>query len=370
MVVGIAAATVGAVLGAGIAAPVAWAVWHHSGQVAAGDRLLDEGGGAEQPEFAPPQPPGGGGQRGFPGAADTSEFADATAEQAEGVVLIEVASPDGVGAGTGWVLDADGLVVTNNHVVSGSSEITVTDATTGASYDAEVLGRDVTADVALLGLTGADDLAEVALDDDGDPALGDEVTAVGNPGGRGSLAASAGRVTDLSEDIETTDPATGARSELEDLIQTDARVVGGFSGGVLLDEEGEVVGITSAATAGGPAESYAVPIGDALAVVEQIEDGDPTGTVQLGPRPHLGVSVAGTGRVEVAEVADGGAAADAGVTEGAVITGLDGREVRDFSDLERILADLESGEATTLSWQDPSGAAHRATVTLGESPLN
>lgn len=367
--IAVASAVTGAVVGAGFAAPVAWVVAENTSLgPSVQDELIQ---GAEAPgqrEGVTPER-GSGQAPGFPGTSNRASFEDATAEEATGVMLIEVSAEGSNGAGTGWVVDDSGLVVTNYHVVSGSSEITAT-GSDGESYEAEVVGHDAAADVALLQLDGAEDLTEVTLDDDGDPAVGDDVTAVGNAAGQGFLSASDGDVMSLEEDIRTTNPVTGATTPLTGLIQTDARVVQGFSGGVLIDDEGEVVGITSAASAGGPAQSFAVPIEDALDVIEQIRADDESGSVQIGPGAHVGISVAGAGQLQVAEVQEDSPAAGAGITAGSVITGLDGQQLGDFADLEATLAEFEPGDTVTIAWTDASGAEQQASITLAESPRN
>lgn len=368
--VAVASAVTGAVLGVGVAAPVAWVVAESAAvDSEVGDHLVP--GGADRPQAEGAMPEWGAGRSpAFPGASDGAAFEDATAEEATGVVVIEVAAADRRGAGTGWVLEQSGLVVTNYHVVAGSSEVTATGGS-GESWDAEVVGHDASADVALLQLDDAEGLPTVSLDDDGDPTVGDEVTAVGNAAGQGRLSASDGCVVSLEEDIRTANPGTRSTSPLTGLIRSDARVVPGFSGGVMLDDEGEVVGITTAASAGGgPAESYSVPIEDALDVVDRIRAGDESGSVQIGPGAYLGVSVAGSGGLHVAEVQPGTPAAEAGLTAGSSIAGLAEHGLRDFADLRRALAGFEPGDRTTISWIDPSGARQQATITLGESPRN
>ena len=231
-------------------------------------------------------------QQSNPGSTSAATGTTATDAQSQGLVLIDTTLTDGEAAGTGMILDADGTVLTNYHVVEGSTSITVTDAVTGTTYDAEVVGHDATADVALLQLDGATDLTPVTLDDDGDPAVSDTVTAVGNAEGQGFLSASSGTVEALAQSITTSASAGADGESLTDLIETDAYVVGGYSGGALLDAEGEVVGITTAASSGTQvAESYAVPIEDALAVVGQIEAGTESAEVVIGASPYLGVQV-------------------------------------------------------------------------------
>ena len=181
-----------------------------------------------------------------------SSGTDATDEQSQGVVLVNTVTPTGEGAGTGVVLSADGLVLTNYHVVEDSSTVKVTVATTGDTYDAEVVGHDQTADVALLQLDGAEDLATAKLDDDG-ISPDDAVTAVGNAEGQGFLSAVTGTIVAEDQSITAGEGhgPFGSAEDLTGLIETDAAVVPGYSGGPLLDDENEVVGINTAASSNG-----------------------------------------------------------------------------------------------------------------------
>lgn len=291
---------------------------------------------------------------------------DATDAQSVGVVLIETITTGGSAAGTGLVLDADGLVVTNYHVVEGATSVAVTVATTGEEYDATVLGADPEADIAVLQLDGASGLDTVDPDEDG-ATLGEAVTAVGNAEGQGYLSASTGRVTGLEEAISTASGGVVQGEDLAGLIETDASVVGGYSGGALLDEEGEVVGITTAASSSTvEAESYAVPIEDALAVVAQVEDGDESGSVRIGPSAYLGVGV--TNALQVASVEAGSPAADAGIEVGATLRAVDGTTVADHATLVDVLDGLEPGDEVTIRWVDTAGDGHRATASLDASP--
>lgn len=383
----LAGAVAGGVIAASIAVPVSWAL--------AQDH---QGGGADSPAAAAPQPqqqapqqrlpqqPDSGGDGGTwgPGSSDgqlggstssrEGEQTEASASQSQGVVLINTQTTAGAAAGSGLVLDSSGVVLTNYHVVEGSTSVKVTVATTGNTYDATVIGHDQAADVALLQLDGASDLATVNLDDDGDPAVSDDVTAVGNAQGQGFLSASAGTVVDLEQSIDTQSEGTVEGEHLTGLIETNAYVVGGYSGGALLDQEGEVVGITTAASSGGATQSYAVPIQDALGVARQIEDGTSADGVQVGPSPYLGIAISqsGTGGrgVQVGQVESGGAAAQAGVEAGATITGIDGTAITSYPALKAALATHAPGDSVTLRWADTAGATHSAQVTLGESPVN
>jgi S1-C subfamily serine protease len=329
-------------------------------------------------ETTQPQQPydRGNGSLAFP--ETRSSGADATDEQSQGVVLVNTLTPTGEGAGTGVVVSADGLVLTNYHVVEDSSTVKVTVATTGDTYDAEVVGHDQTADVALLQLDGAEDLATAKLDDDG-ISPDDAVTAVGNAGGQGFLSAVTGTVVAEDQSI-TAGEGRGPRGSAEDLtglIETDAAVVPGYSGGPLLDDESEVVGINTAASTNGyrgmssmVGDSYAVPIDDAMAVVDQIEAGDESASVTIGPAAYLGIGVADPAAARVAQVEAGGPAADAGLAAGDTITALGDTQITSYDVLVAALATYEPGDQVTLEWTDGSGASHTATVTLGESPTN
>lgn len=377
----LAGAVAGGVLAASVAVPATWAALRGEDQDALAQTTTSASG--DGPTELPQAPswdqltPGTGGlgdgtADGTGTDTDAATDTDATADQSRGVVLIDTTLTDGEAAGTGLVIDATGLVLTNYHVVEGSTSVTVTLASDETTYDATVVGFDETADVALLQLTGASGLDVVALDDDDDPAVSDTVIAVGNAEGQGSLSASTGSVVALGQSITTASTAAAEGEDLTGLIQTDAYVVGGYSGGALLDDEGEVVGITTAASQAGPTESYAVPIEDALAVAEQIEAGEESAEVQVGPAAYLGVGVLETGDgadATVAEVEVGSAAADAGITAGDRITAVGGRAVTSLDTLRTVLATYEPGDRVAVRWTGSSGGRHRASVVLGESPV-
>ncbi len=297
-----------------------------------------------------------------------------------GVVLISTALTGGQGAGSGMVLTADGQVLTNYHVVEGSTEVEVTDPSTGRTYAATVVGHDASADVALLQLADASGLHTITPDDD-TVQVGDTVTAIGNASGGGKLVLSPGEVSALEQDV-TVGKDNGGSEDLIGVIETTAGAVPGDSGGAMVDAEGEVVGMTTAGEqramrgrGGYPTEavttaSYAVPIEDAMAVVERIRAGQETDTTRVGARAYLGVSVLGSRSLLVGSVVADGPAAAAGVTEGSVITGLDGRAVATHADLSAALAGLDPDQRVELAWTDASGVRHAETVTLGSNPIN
>ncbi|RMI03475.1 PDZ domain-containing protein [Cellulomonas triticagri] len=325
-----------------------------------------------------------GGSTTLPGTgADSStgtlDTTTATADQSAGVVLVStvLGYQSAEAAGSGVVLTSDGIVLTNNHVVEGATEITVT-TPSGESYTAEVVGTDASADVAVLQLQDASGLTTATLDDDGDPAVGDAVTAVGNAEGGGVLMAASGTVTALDESITTQAEGVSQGESLSGLIEVDADVVSGDSGGALLDDEGEVVGITTAASSGSAdITGYAIPVGDALDVATQILSGQDSDSIVLGYPAFLGVQLATTpGRgaagttagATVAGVVDGTPAAGAGLVAGDTITAVDGVAVADGDALSAALAEHDPGDEVTLTWTTTSGTTAQAAVTLVEGP--
>jgi S1-C subfamily serine protease len=322
-----------------------------------------------------PQDPGGGTRQWtVPGANTQATGTAATEEQSAGVLLIDTELPNGAGAGSGMVLSSSGLALTNYHVVEGSTSVTATVASTGTTYDATVLGYDAKSDVALIQLDDASGLDTVHIDDDG-TAVQQAVTAVGNAMGQGELLAASGTITAEDQSITTQESGSAAAEHLSGLLETDAPVVSGYSGGPMYDDQGEVVGISTAASSGmsstGAVESYAVPIHDALSIVDQIEAGNESGDVTIGPAAYLGI-VAGqaSGGVGVAEVEQGGPAAKAGLAAGDTVTAVDGTKVTSLAELREALGRHEPGDSVTVAWLGASGAPRSATVTLGESPVN
>ncbi|WP_062516357.1 S1C family serine protease [Demequina gelatinilytica] len=330
----------------------------------------------------------GGGTATWPGEASSStqeEAAAASSSESTGVVLIdtELGYASAEAAGTGMILTSDGLVLTNNHVVEDSTAITVTDPSTGESYTATVLGTDAEDDVALLQLEGASGLTTVTLDDDG-VEVGDAVTAVGNASGGGILMAADGDLTAVDSSVTTSSEYTVAGETLTGMIEFSADVVSGDSGGALLDDEGEVVGMTTAASSGlATTIAYAVPIEDALAIVAQIQAGDESDGVVLGYPAFLGVGLAresglslvpgtstgaSTSGVEIGYVYPATPAADAGLVAGDTVTAVDGSAVTSGTALSDAIAAHDPGDSISLTWTDASGTSQSATVTLIAGP--
>ncbi|MGO2860666.1 MAG: S1C family serine protease [Brevibacterium sp.] len=241
---------------------------------------------------------GGSGNSGIDGnmpdtGSGQTDASPASAAESTGVVLIDtkLGYENAAAAGTGIVLSKDGLVLTNNHVIADSTDISVTVATTGKTYEASVVGSDSTKDVAVLKLKDATDLSPAKVDED-TVAVGDDVTAVGNAEGGGELLAADGSVSDLGASVTTTAQGTEDSETLDGMIEVKADIVSGDSGGALLDGDGEVVGMNTAASSGSAeVTGYAIPIETALETAESIVDGEQTSTNTLGYPAFLGIGV-------------------------------------------------------------------------------
>jgi S1-C subfamily serine protease len=297
-----------------------------------------------------------------------------TADQARGVVLIEAETAGGTAFGTGMVLTADGKVLTNYHVVAGTTKVAATIAASGDTYSATVLGFDQTRDVALLQLKNATGLGTVTLDRD--PVnVGDAVAAVGNANGGMKLVKAPGSVTGTDQPLTvSSDSPWGNSEDLNGLVATNAGAVPGDSGGPMFDAQNEVLGMT---TAGSTKEhaSYAIPIATAVAIVNQIETGQDAGTVRVGPAGYLGVRVQGTsytgaGSSTVESVVAGGPAEKAGITPGSRLTRIGDTTINDQTNVANVIRAIEPGQQVTVWWITPKGNTTHAVVTAGASPVN
>ncbi len=232
-----------------------------------------------------------------------------------------------------------------------------------------MLGYNAKRDVAVLQLEAASGLATV--DTDTSPlSPGDQVTAVGDAGGDGgALTAASGTVTDLHEPITVRDESTGQSHRLLNLVEVDADIIPGDSGGALLDSGGDVVGMNVAASSGSSdITGYVIPIKRVLRIAARVVAGEETASIVLGYDAFLGVSLTGSGTT-LAGVLDGGAAEDAGLGAGDTITSVGGTAVSTYAELQQAVASHDPGDSVPVTWTDPSGASHSATVTLGRAPV-
>ncbi|OIQ81772.1 putative serine protease HhoA precursor [mine drainage metagenome] len=331
------------------------------------------------------QPDQGGGAQARGSEPTALSTTAATATQQVGLVTIvsTLGYQEATSAGTGIVLTSDGTILTNNHVIVGATAIEVTVESTGATYPAQVVGTDATADIAVLRLTGASGLATATIATGG-AAVGDAVTAVGNAGGGGSLVAAAGTVTALDATVTTQDEVTGEMVTLGGLLQIDADVVAGDSGGAVLNTSGAVVGMTTAASTGtSNISGYGIAIDRALSIAHTILAGTDTSTTTIGYPAFLGVEAAGqVGRqgatataavagALVAGVIDGTPTQRAGLAAGDTITAIGGVAVGSADALSQLLSGYAPGAEVTVTWTSgTTGASQTATVTLIAGPAD
>ena len=257
-------------------------------------------------------------------------------------------SQSGQASGSGFVVSKDGYVVTNAHVVDGASAVTVKIGV-GDTKTARVVGQDTSSDIALLKFDpGSEELVPLALADSDDVHVGDPSFAIGSPYGL-QRTLTTGVVSALDREISAPNGFS-----ISGVIQTDAALNPGNSGGPLLDSHGRVIGVnsqieSSGSTAGGSASNsgigFAVPSNTVTSVVEQLlEDGTAT-------HAYLGVQTtdATGGGAQVASVVDGGPAANAGLRAGDVVRSVNGEEVEDSSSLSTLVGKQSPGDEVTLT---------------------
>lgn len=282
-----------------------------------------------------------------------------------------------IGAGAGFVLSPGGEVVTNFHVVQGADVITARSAGTGQSFPVDLIGYDRTHDIALVQLRGAAGLPTAPLGNSAQVAVGDPAVAIGNANPGGPPTREAGTITQLGRTIDAKDALTGSSDELNGLIEVAANVRAGDSGGPLVNGAGQVIGVTTAATVnyrfapGG--KGFAIPINQALAIVDQIRARAPSDTVHIGPPTLLGVGVAAGDQerlvpgVVIREALRGGPAEQAGLVDGDILTSIDGAPLDSATALTYVLDRHYPGDVVDLTWIDLSGQERtgKATLTAG-----
>jgi putative serine protease PepD len=271
--------------------------------------------------------------------------------------------PDG-GSGTGFLVDSDGTIVTNAHVVGDASQVQVRFEDDGDLHPAQVLGVDASTDLAAIKVdaSAADGVRPLQLADSDKATVGDPVVAIGYPLGL-DRTATAGIVSGLEREIQAPNGFS-----IDKVIQTDAPINPGNSGGPLLDARGQVIGVNSQiATAGGSNGSvgigFAVPSNTVRDVLPQLERG------AAPEHAYLGVSTgaAPNGGAQVGEATAGGPAADAGIRPGDVITEVDGRQVNDPEDVAQAIEDNQPGDRVEVKVQR-GGSEQTIEVTLGQRP--
>ena len=276
----------------------------------------------------------------------------------------------GQGAGTGFVIAPDGVLVTNNHVVSGAQTIEVVFAD-DRKMPARVLGRDSTTDLAVLKVD-ATNLPVAVLGDSSKLRVGDDVIAIGNALGlEGGPTVTRGIVSARDRTITA---ENGIR--LEHVIQTDTAINPGNSGGPLVNSAGEVVGINTAVAGDAQNIGFSIAINAAKPIIEELRQGNTRSRPFLGVKmvtftpeyaEGLGVNVK-EGAV-VADVTPGSGAEIAGLRTGDVITAIDGKEVKKAEDVTSAVNDHKPGDEIKVTYARQQ-ETREVTVKLGERPVD
>jgi S1-C subfamily serine protease len=321
--------------------------------------------------------------------------------------------------GTGMILSPSGLVLTNNHVIDGATKVQVALADNASqTYLAQVVGYDSTADVALLRIIGSSGLATVSFGNSSQVRVGTPVLALGDAEGRGGVTPAAGEISGLDRSIQASDEGSGTTEDLNHMLETNAQIQQGDSGGALANNAGQVIGMVTAANTGsdgqpGSTTGFAIPIDTALLIAGQIANHQASSTVYIGLPGFLGVEVAqsdsanprrqaadersgdnqgGSAPSGTACVADGqqpavpsriapantgalilgilcGTAAQSrGLAPGDVIISVDGQAVTTPDSLTAITAKYHPGNVVSVGWEDIHGSRHTTRVTLGDGP--
>ncbi|MDS1115900.1 trypsin-like peptidase domain-containing protein [Gordonia westfalica] len=290
------------------------------------------------------------------------------------VVSIEVASGGALGSGSGVVLSEDGVIMTNNHVVSAGGNATAAKVAVnfsdGSRSQARVLGADPISDIAVIKVD-RNDLTPITVGNSNNLAVGQDVIAVGSPLGLAGTVTT-GIISALNRPVLTSrDPGTNTTSVI-DAIQTDAAINPGNSGGALVNARGALIGINTAiATLGGGEEQaggsiglgFAIPIDQAIRVAKQLES---TGKAS---HANIGVSVRPSGDSDVpgavvTDVTAGGPAAAAGIPKDAVITKVDDRPISSGDALVAAIRSHAPGDTVTVTYT-AGGNSKTAQVKLG-----
>src|SRR5580658_2013362 len=330
-------------------------------------------------------------------------------------------------AGTGMVITSGGLVLTNNHVIEDSTRITATVVSTGRTYQAQVVGYDVTGDIALIKLDGASGLHTIPIGNSATLKTGQTVIAMGNAEGQSMIIPASGTITALNQTITASNQGGTVSSEtLHGMIETNADVVSGDSGGPLSNTAGKVIGMDTAGNSvrfqSQSVAGFAIPIDTALAIAREINAGQASSTISIGYPPFMGIYIAqgsdssprgqegeqaqgggfggggggfggggfggsgsgngssgcftsdGGGLPAPSSIAPvsagtlilgvicGGPAAGAGITAGSVITAVNGQAIGGPDNLTSVVSKYAPGTTISVTWVNPSG--HRTTSSL------
>jgi S1-C subfamily serine protease len=330
-------------------------------------------------------------------------------------------------AGTGMVLEPGGLVLTNNHVIEGATRITATVVSTGRTYAAKVVGYDVTGDVALIQLEGVSGLHTIPVGKSATLKTGQTVIAMGNAEGQSMIVPAIGTITGLNQTITANDQGGAVMAEtLHGMIETNAAIVSGDSGGPLANTAGQVIGMDTAGNdvrfQAQAATGFAIPIDTALKIAREIIGDQASSTITVGYPPFMGIYLApgsnsspqvqqeqqeqnsgfggpfggygggfggngnsgcvysdanlgapsniapvGSGTLIVGVIC-GGPAAAAGMSAGSVITAVNGQAIGSPDDLQGVVSEYHPGDTISVTWVSPSGQRTTSSIHLTAGP--
>ena len=373
----VVAAVVAAAAGAGIGWSLARTINSHNGT--AQNNTNNTQPVAQQP--AQPAQPGSPIKPVSPNTGGSLNTSAIAAKIDPAIVDINTVVGSGQAAGTGQIVTSNGEILTNNHVVDRSTSIQVTIAGRSQTYTAHVIGVDPSADIALIQVDGVTDLPTVSFAPSSSVKVGDAIVALGNALGQGGTPdVSQGSVTALDQTITASEG--GSKSEqLSGMLQSDATIYPGDSGGPIVNSAGQVVGMITAGDVQGFRSSastvnYAIPSDTILSVVNLVRSGQASSDVIYGQTGYIGVSVQNIDSTVVSQLnltvssgalvvglQTGSVAASAGITRYSVITSVAGSQITNIDDLGNTLLAHRPGERASITFVNQSGT-HTATVTL------
>ena len=286
------------------------------------------------------------------------------------VVSVISTTSEGTGSGSGVIMSKDGYIITNNHVVDGAQSVSV-QLSDGTSLDAEIIGTDEQTDLAVIKVTPTSDLTAAEFGDSDELEPGEYAYAIGSPGGvQFANTITGGRISAINRDLTVND-------RVMTLIQTDASINNGNSGGALINKYGQVVGITSAKLSGNAFGSatvegmgFAIPINTAKDIVDElIQNGYGSGRPSIGITGQNVESADGkVSGVQVYSIDSRAKAASEGLQVGDVITAVDGTPTPDMDKVNELKQDKKAGDKLTLSvYRISTGKTLNITITLTDS---
>lgn len=264
------------------------------------------------------------------------------------------------GVGTGIIVSSDGYILTNSHVVNdGESESITVDLYDGNEYTGTVLWNSSDLDLAIVKIN-ATGLTAAEIGDSDEVEIGDYAVAIGNPLGLDfERSVTQGIISGLDRTITATDSSTGTQNTMEGLIQTDASINSGNSGGPLINSQGQVIGINSAKASSGEGLGFAIPINTATPIIDEIKE---NGTYE---QAYIGISGMNVESVKaqyetdfnadsgiyIIQIYTSSPASNAGLQEGDIITAINGTDVSDMSELKKQLVKYRPGDKITLTYE-------------------